>query len=172
MYVNFSKAFDNIQHSTLFVHCYGIRGHALDLLKSYMKYRKQVIEIDRNCSKLKPVAKGAPRGSIFRPLLFIAFINNLIRIYPHAMYVIYVDDTSKFTSAASREMLQETMNQIPAQLNIWSCSNNLGINTSKTKAVLFRPKSKPANDNLHLVYGDTEIELVNHIKNSRSYIFK
>lgn len=56
------------------------------------------------------------------------------------------------------------MNQILAQLKIWSCSNNLGINTSKTKAVLFRPKNKPANDNLHLVYGDTEIGLVNHIK--------
>lgn len=174
MYLNFSKAFGNIQHSTLFekLHCYGIRGHALDLLKSYLKYRKQVVEIDQNCSKLKPVTKGVPRGSISGPLLFIAFINNLIRVYPDAMYVIYVDDASKFTSAASREMLQETMNQILAQLNVWSCSNNLGINTSKTKSVLFRPNSKPANDNLHIVYGDTEIELVNHIRNCRSYIFK
>lgn len=125
---------------------------------------EQVVEINSNCSTLKPITKGVPQRSILGPLLFIAFINDLIRIYPDAMYVLYAADVSILISAANSEILQQKMNQILAQLNIWSCSNNLGINTSKTKAVLFRPKNKPANDNLHLVYHDTEIGLVNHIK--------
>lgn len=38
------------------------------------------------------------------------------------------------------------------------------ITTSTTKAVLFRPKNKSVNENIHFKYGDTIIELVNCIK--------
>lgn len=93
-------------------------------------------------SELKPITKGVPLGSILGALLCIAYINDLIRIYPHAKYVLYADDVSMFVSAEDSGTLQEKMNQILVKIKLWSRFNNLNINTGKTKAVLFTISTK------------------------------
>ena len=50
---------------------YGIRGIAQEWLKSYVKDRKQFVQIDECASTLLNVTCGVPQGSILGPKLFI-----------------------------------------------------------------------------------------------------
>ena len=73
IFIDFSKAFDTIQHSILLkkLDHYGIRGIALDLIKDYLTNRKQYIFWDNNySSSLMDITTGVPQGSVMGPLFF------------------------------------------------------------------------------------------------------
>lgn len=60
--------------------------------------------------------------------------------------------------------IQTRANNVLAKLHTWSLNNSLTINTSKTKAVLFRAKSKKVNFDLALFLGPSKIEVVPAVK--------
>ena len=53
IFIDFRKAFDTVDHEILLdkLYYYGIRGHSLDWLRSYLCGRKQFVEYDGNMSK-------------------------------------------------------------------------------------------------------------------------
>ena len=80
VFIDLKKAFDTVNH-TLLIHkleYYGIRGTAQEWLKSYLKYRKQFVQIDECASTLLNVTCGVglPHGTILGPKLFILYIND------------------------------------------------------------------------------------------------
>ena len=72
VYLDLSKAFDALIHSTLLykIKHYGIDGLAYKLIKSYLENRKQFVEFNKECSEMKNIENGVPQGSIVGPLLF------------------------------------------------------------------------------------------------------
>ena len=48
IFVDIKNAFDTIDHNILFIklHKYGVRGHSLNLIKSYLYNRKQSIRFN------------------------------------------------------------------------------------------------------------------------------
>lgn len=135
IYVDFSKAFDNINHLTLFekLESYGIRGHCFALIKSYLASRQQFVQIDKHCSSMKPISKGVPQGSVLGPLLFNAYINDLTNIYLSAKYVLYADDASIFVSGTNCTDIESETDLMLSKLRDWSIMNQLEINTKKKK---------------------------------------
>ena len=75
VFIDLSKAFDTIDHTTLLskLECYGIRGIAHDLLRSYLSNRYQLINIDGTNSNKELVSYGVPQGSVLGPLLFLIY---------------------------------------------------------------------------------------------------
>lgn len=156
-----------MNHKTLFLKLdnYGFRGTFLSLIKSYLCERKQQVIINNYRSTFKTLLGGVPQGSILGPLLFNLYINDIVNIDKGCKIIVYADDTSLYFQEPTLHELEIKANTALRHLNMWSISNSLSINVSKTKAVLFRPKNKTIDLDLRLTIGACNVELVKTVKN-------
>ena len=167
IFIDFSKAFDTIQHSILLkkLDHYGIRGIALDLIKDYLTNRKQCLFWDNNCSSsLMDITTGVPQGSVLGPLFFVIYVNDIINCTGNSVKVImFADDTNIFISSLSLDDLYEQANEILLKLRRYIDTNYLHINLKKSKYMCFR--SKRAKLSTHsLFYDNFQLEQVQTIK--------
>lgn len=162
VFIDFTKAFDCLNHSILLqkLERYGFRGRALTLLSSYLKHRHQYVHLSGFSSLVKPITSGVPQGSILGPLLFNIYVNDIVNIDKEAKLVMYADDTSLFFSADEPNLLISLANKTLSKLNAWANENSLKINTSKTKAIMFRPKNKEVSYNTSLILNASPIDIV------------
>lgn len=75
IFLDFAKAFDTVNHEILIqkLEYYGIRGIALDWMKSYLTNRMQCTEVGDTQSELELVKCGVPQGIVLRspPFSFV-----------------------------------------------------------------------------------------------------
>jgi hypothetical protein len=144
VFLDFSKAFDTVNHSILLqkLEYYGIRGTALDWIKSYLFNRKQFVYYGGEKSCLKTISHGVPQGSILGPLLFLIYINDLPLAVKHLSIFMFADDTNVFLTGKNVRHLETIMNNELELLSEWLRSNKLSLNVNKTHYMLFTPPKK------------------------------
>ena len=144
IFIDLSKAFDTVNHDILIekLEHYGIRGKALDLIRSYLNDREQYAIIDKCKSSTKPIRCGVPQGSVLGPLFFILFINDLPNCCPLGNVRIFADDTNVFFHGASIEELIKTAKDILSNLNYWFAANKLTLNADKSSFTIFKSQRK------------------------------
>ena len=155
IFCDLTKAFDLVNHEMLLIKLehYGIRGIALQLIRSYLQDRKQSVEItqmvngnsSRHNSKYRNVSQGVPQGSILGPLLFLLYINDLPNNIPDAELILYADDTSAIIKDKCMTTFQEKTNKTMQQLKTWFKYNGLILNETKTHFVLFHTRQNKNN---------------------------
>lgn len=166
IFIDFTKAFDSLNHQTLIakLEFYGFRGIALEFLKSYLSNRKQCVAINNNFSSLMNLNAGVPQGSILGPQLFNLYINDIGNIAEKSQLIVYADDTSIFVQSDNPSDLCNNVNSTLQNLYEWSNRNSLQINSAKTKAVLFTPYQKPIIYNFNIHIGNNPIEVASEAK--------
>ena len=135
IFIDFSKAFDTIQHNILLekLYHYGVRGVAHDLISSYHSNRKQFVYYDSECySAVEDINVGVPQGSVLGPLFFILYVNDIISCAESSVeFILFADDTNIFTYAPTSEELYCKANKVLRQLNSYIDANYLHINLKK-----------------------------------------
>ena len=99
LYMDLSKAFDTINHDLLLekLKVYGFSINALDLMCSYLKNRKQSVQINNNFSCAKKAHAGAPQSSFDGPFLFTLFINDSVLVLNDTFLSNYPDDNNLYS---------------------------------------------------------------------------
>ena len=162
IFIDLSKAFDTIDHNKLLckLEHYGIRGNALDLIKSYLCNRKQYVSVLNETSEAQTVVWGVPQGSVLGPLLFLLYINDLCNTTQKCRFVLFADDTNIFISADTKETAYMNANEILSSVTKYMKCNLLHINAKKSCFMYFSPfKRKTTMSNL-----DEPTDLINPIQ--------
>ena len=137
--IDFSKAFDMVDHSILLkkLEHYGIRGLALKWLESYLSDRKQFVSINGTDSETLVMDYGVPQGSILGPLLFIIYINDIPEIAQYAKFILYADDANIILTANNIDEINSQLKNLTSDLLKWTEHNGLALNLKKTNYMIF-----------------------------------
>ena len=140
IFCDLSKAFDVISHDILLckLKYYGIRGIANTWISNYLTNRKQYVEFEKHKSDMCNIKCGVPQGSIFGPLLYLIYVNDISASTDYIL-LSFADDTSLYLSDSNIDTLFQTANVEINNLYDWFCANRLSLNANKTKFIVIRP---------------------------------
>ena len=157
--VDFSKAFDHIDHNVMIakLKTNGCPDVAIRWFAAFLKNRQQRVKIGQNHSEWASPNGGVPQGTLAGPQLFVHMVSDLHTTHPDVKYM----DDATITEIRLKSKGSEL--QISAdEVCSWSATNHLGINTDKTKEMLFSFGNPP--DIQPLVMNGVEIERVHKTK--------
>ena len=121
---------------------YGIRGLALEWVKSYLCNRLQCVEFNGISSSYKEILCGVPQGSVLGPLFFLSYINDICHLSNLNDLVLFADDTNLFFSHNDIQTLTHTINSEMLELSDWFKANKLSLNVKKSNYVIFKPRQR------------------------------
>ena len=141
--MDLSKAFDCLPHELIIgkLKAYGIADNALQLLSSYLKDRKQCVQIGNDRSAFLDIIKGVPQGSILGPLLFNIFINDIFYFITESSLYNYADDNTLTFWHKSFDVMKNILETEGSQLVDWFQDNHMQANPDKFQGLAIGKKT-------------------------------
>ena len=154
IFMDLSKAFDTINHNILIykLRSYGIRGKVLNWFEDYLRNRQQFVAFKGHNSNITNISCGVPQGSILGPLLFLIYVNDIVKSSTIASFFLFADDTTVFHSHKNIATLTEILNTELSKISRWFKCNKLSLNVDKTNFIIFQSShlQNVHNINLHI----------------------
>ena len=133
--VDFSKAFDLIDHKILYQKLIklGFHKNSIALIKSYLSDREQYIEINgKTSSTLTLGEKGSPQGSCISPLLYLIYTIDLQYLLDAHFHIMFADDTAVLIHIDKRRETTEKISLAMEKMYDHFTLNKLKMNLDKT----------------------------------------
>ncbi|MBN1252581.1 MAG: reverse transcriptase family protein, partial [Bacteroidales bacterium] len=165
IFLDVAKAFDCVLRELLLMKLeqLGIRGKTLDLFKSYICEREQVVQINNTRSNIEMTEFGIAQGSKLGPLLFNIYMNDIFDLPLNGKLQLYADDSSIHFYANSITELETMINEDLILISNWFRNNLLVLNADKTNILFYNNHQK--NFNFPDFYlNNQKIERVNEMK--------
>lgn len=170
--LDLSSAFDTVDHDillNLMSDHLGVKGTALDLLRSYLSERTQRVVIRDSQSSLISLKYGVPQGSVLGPLLFCIYLLPLGQVLrDHGMcFHMYADDTQLYVSFApeGEDQAVNSLHGSIASVRSWMKTNKLKLNDDKTEFLVINTTRKAVGCDAVLRIGESEIRPSANAKN-------
>ena len=142
VYLDFSKAFDKVSHAKLLhvLHHYKFHDHLISWIANYLTKRIQTTFVDSCYSDYSSVTSGVPQGSVLGPLLFVIYLEDLIRNIQiqcrNTTVYAFADDIK--LSSTDRIDLQRALDIVSTWTNTWK----LQLNTDKSEHLTIRQQQQ------------------------------
>ena len=148
VFFDFRKAFDSIDHRLLAhkLKTFGF-GRGITLwISNFLNDRNQKVKVDESFSSSSQVLSGVPQGSCIGPLLFILYINDIVREIPSTVFTgIYADDLKLFARRKHRQSLQDAINLVSE----WSATWNMSFAVKKCTVMQYGKSDASSNYSLN-----------------------
>ena len=164
VFIDIEKAYDMVWRQGLMFKLYhlGIRGKMFWWIRDFLSNRTFLVRIGNTLSDVLTLENGIPQGSVISPILFNVMIND-ISVSDNSCYVsLFADDCAVWLKGSNTKYMCTKMQKVLNELDDWSGKWGFKFSISKTKAVLFTRKLKPAL--LDLSLNDSVIEFVTEFK--------
>lgn len=167
VFLDLARAFDTVPHHKLLqvLKKYGLRGIALELLESYLTERYQMLRLNDIISEKQKIKIGVPQGTVLGPLLFICYINGLLKLLNiNGQIISYADDTVIVFAGDTWEIVKKLAINGLIKVTNWLQNYKLTLNLNKTNYVAFSltRKNRPHFNNITIK--NHSIQEVTHIK--------
>ena len=166
VFCDISKSFDRVWHEGLLLklEAAGISANLLLWFRSYLTNRKQRVVLPGAESEWTYIRAGVPEGSILGPLLFLLFINDIVKDIGSNIRL-FADDTSLFISVENPDTAAELLNLDLDKILKWAKRWLVLFNPVKTDSFLVSRKLiKPVHPPLFMEGSQiTEVESHKHL---------
>ena len=181
LFLDIQKAFDRVDHRILLarLHNIGVRGASWRWIRSFLTDRRTRCVDNQYESEWQPVEYGVPQGCVLSPLLFLVFINGLVKSIeasPNCSLIstlLYADDGAlgpdlracrdalRYGTALTRpgridELEKEYGDQLKEAarlLDQWCTNSRMRFGQEKTQIVVFNRGLKHLNTH----YADVQL---------------
>ena len=138
--LDFSKAFDTIRHSTLLQKCSDlpISDNVYNWLVNYLEQRNHCTKFNGETSPKTDINASVVQGSGIGPSCYVIGASDLRAKNILNIILKYADDSYLIIPSNNADTIQDELDHIAE----WADTNNLKLNTSKTKElIIHRPKA-------------------------------
>ena len=172
--LDFSSAFDTIDHPILVHHLHtdlGFTDAVLQWFSSYLTDRTHYVSLSNHCSDFAPVHSGVPHVSVLDPILFTMYIKPLSAIInSHSiMHHSFADDVQLQMSAPPDQIseLLHSMQSCISGVKAWTTANMPKLNDNKTELMLVTSNRTKHLHNLltSITIGNAQIPFKQSVKN-------
>ena len=121
VFCDISKAFDRVWHEGLLFKLKesGISGSLLIWLTDYLDERKQCVVLSGSKSETVTISAGVPQGLILGPLLFLIYINDIVRDIQSPIRL-FADDTALYIVVDDSILAAQQLNGDMHKIHSWA----------------------------------------------------
>ena len=159
-----SAAFDKCWHAGLIekLRQNKVEDKCLALFESYLRGRKQVVVVNGVKSEMKEVKAGIPQGSRLGPLLWILYVNDIVKDIDSEI-LLFADDTCLFASAPDPAQASQILNKDLHKISNWANTWKVTFNPLKSKDIIFT-RNLLINNSPPIVLNNTIVDRVHEHK--------
>ena len=176
IYLDFSKAFDKVDHRILLqkLKAIGIPEQLCKWTKSFLDNRKQFVAVDGSISSESDVISGVPQGTVLGPLLFLIYIADIDDDLQASKASSFADDTRILKPVSSVRDCEDLQGDL-SRIYDWATNNNMCFNGDKFELLRYTLKGEPipfqylTADGRNIEPKSDVIDLGVHMANSGSF---
>ena len=144
VFCNISKAFDRVWLKGLLykLRCVGCSNRVVKWFESYLSQRRQRVVINGQSSDWVHILAGVPQGSILGPLLFLIYINDIVK-HIGCSIRLFADYTSLYIIVDCPLQSAQLLNTDLQTISDWAAAWLVTFNPIKTLSMLILRKRNP-----------------------------